>query len=92
MRYIQDPRTLELVDAAAYVGDAVDPGYYVLPDIAPYRSMIDGSVVGSRSRHREHLRAHGCIEVGNEVQAPRPMRHDHTLRHDLLEAYEHHRR
>ena len=40
--------------------------HHVMPDIQPYQSMIDGSMITSRSRHREHLRAHGCIEVGNE--------------------------
>lgn len=39
---------------------------YVIPDIQPYRSMITGEVVGSRSTHRAHLKQHGCIEVGNE--------------------------
>lgn len=38
----------------------------VMGDIAPYQSMIDGSMIQSRSRHREHLKANGCIEVGNE--------------------------
>ena len=43
--------------------------YHVMPDIKPYRSMIDGSVIPSRSRHREHLRGHRCIEIGNETRA-----------------------
>ena len=54
-------------------GEAIEVGKYeptavhhVMPDIQPYQSMIDGSMITSRSRHREHLRAHGCIEVGNE--------------------------
>ena len=38
----------------------------VMPDIKPYRSMIDGSVIASRSVHREHLHAHGYEEVGND--------------------------
>lgn len=38
----------------------------IIPDIKPYQSMIDGSEIGSRSTHRAHLRAHGCVEVGNE--------------------------
>ena len=42
--------------------------HHVMPDISPYRSMIDGSEIGSRSTHRTHLRDHGCIEVGNEVK------------------------
>ena len=41
-------------------------GPFVMPDIQPYKSMIDGSMITSRSRHREHLQAHGCIGVGNE--------------------------
>jgi transcription elongation factor Elf1 len=43
----------------------------VMPDIAPYRSTIDGSIIGSRSTHRAHLKQHGCIEVGNERLKPR---------------------
>lgn len=39
---------------------------YVMPDIQPYQSMIDGSMIGSRSTHRAHIRQHGVIEIGNE--------------------------
>lgn len=41
--------------------------HYIMGDIAPYKSMIDGSYVGSRSTHKEHLKQHGCIEIGNET-------------------------
>lgn len=44
----------------------VSEGLQIMPDIQPYRSMIDGSMINSRSRHREHLRDHGCVEVGND--------------------------
>jgi hypothetical protein len=37
-----------------------------MPDIKPYRSMADGTIVGSRSTHREMLARNNCIEVGNE--------------------------
>ena len=47
-------------------------GPMIMPDIQPYRSMIDGSEITSRSRHREHLREHGCIEVGNDSSLTRP--------------------
>lgn len=40
--------------------------HHVMPDIKGYRSMIDGSWVGSRSTHRAHLRQHGCVEIGND--------------------------
>lgn len=45
---------------------------HVMPDIQPYRSMIDGSIINSRSQHREHLRAHGCVEVGNDSSVMKP--------------------
>lgn len=41
-----------------------------MPDIQPYPSVITGEIIGSRSRHREHLKAHGCVEVGNEKLPP----------------------
>ncbi len=40
--------------------------HYVQPDITPYKSMIDGRMITSRSQHRAHLKENGCIEVGNE--------------------------
>lgn len=42
------------------------PALQIIPDIQPYKSMIDGSMVTSRSRHRTMLRDNNCIEVGNE--------------------------
>ena len=39
----------------------------VMPDIGEYTSMIDGSRITSRSQHREHLKRHGCVEIGNEA-------------------------
>ena len=46
--------------------------YYVMGDIQPYLSTIDGTLIQSRSRHREHLRQHGCIEVGNDSSVLHP--------------------
>lgn len=40
----------------------------VLPDIAPYQSMVTGEWISSRSKHREHLKQHGMTEVGNETK------------------------
>lgn len=41
----------------------------IMPDIPAYKSMADGSIVEGRAAHREHLRRHNCVEVGNEVKA-----------------------
>ena len=70
----------------APAGSSPSSAPMIMPDIAPYRSVIDGSEITSRSRHREHLRAHGCIEIGNEK--PRPPQTEWTatkgLRQELI--------
>ena len=43
-------------------------GVVVIPDIKPYQSMITGEMITSRSQHREHLKLHGCTEIGNETK------------------------
>ena len=43
-----------------------------MPDIEPYTSMITGETITSRSRHREHLKAHGYVEVGNDSSLRKP--------------------
>lgn len=54
----------ELVEVTQDYAEPLAP--LVMGDIQPYKSMIDGSEITSRSRHREHLRDHGCIEYGND--------------------------
>ncbi len=44
----------------------------IMRDISPYRSIITNEEISSRSHHREHLRAHNCIEIGD--QKPQWMR------------------
>lgn len=86
-RFVQHPVSGELVPAEQY---APEPRalHHVMPDIKEYRSMIDGSVVSSRSRHREHLISHGCIEVGNETKylAPRPKQLPPGLKQTIIEV------
>lgn len=59
---------------------------YVAGDIQPYRSMIDGSIIESRSRHREHLKAHGCFEVGNEKLSSKPLTAPPGLKETLIQV------
>lgn len=58
----------ELVEITREIPEPDAP--MVMPDIQPYQSMVDGSLISSRSRHREHLKQHGLIEVGNERLKP----------------------
>lgn len=39
-----------------------------MPDIQPYQSMVTGELIGSRSQHREHLKRHNLVEIGNETK------------------------
>jgi hypothetical protein len=73
-RYLQDPVTLELieVDEAYLVRLRGQDAPQIMGDIRPYQSMIDGTMISSRSHHRAHLRQHGCIEVGNETKYLKP--------------------
>ncbi len=68
-RYIQDPVTHKLIPAEEWRGPSTSKSAYVVPDIQPYKSMITGEMITSRSQHREHLTRHGCFEIGNEVGA-----------------------
>ena len=42
----------------------------LMRDIGEYTSTIDGSRITTRSQHREHMRIHEVIEVGNERPKP----------------------
>jgi hypothetical protein len=53
----------------------------VIRDIEPYQNMINGKMISSRSEHRELLKRHNCVEVGNEkmetkVVAPKTNRRE----------------
>lgn len=41
---------------------------HVIGDLQPYKSMVTGEMVMGRAQHREHLRKHNVIEVGNETK------------------------
>lgn len=69
--------------------EATDPGYMVMGDIQPYRSMVDGSIINSRSSHRAHLKQHGCVEVGNDSSLyakPKPISSPPGLKEDIIRA------
>lgn len=39
---------------------------HVMQDIEPYRSVVTGELIGGRHQHREHLKRHNLVEIGNE--------------------------
>lgn len=66
--YIQDPVTHKLIPKSEYYAQQDVNAPMIIGDIQPYKSMIDGRMITSRSQHRNHLKQHGMIEVGNETK------------------------
>ena len=63
--------------------------HHLMLDIKPYRSLIDGREITSRSRHREHLREHHCVEVGNDSSlhaTPKPLSSPPGLKQLIIEV------
>jgi hypothetical protein len=60
-----------VTDASSMSRDVRVTNRNIIQDIEPYRSPIDRSVVTSRSRHRDHMREHGVVEMGNEYPKER---------------------
>lgn len=58
----------------------------VIADIQPYRSMATGEYVGGRRQHRDHLKRHGLIEVGNEKLENKPRPQAPDLKADIAKA------
>lgn len=56
------------IDGVAYEKgvDALPDRVQIMPEIEPYRSTITGEIITSRAKHKEHLRRHGYVELGND--------------------------
>jgi hypothetical protein len=73
----------KLVEKSRRYSEQVAP--IIMPDIQPYQSMADGTMITSRSHHREHLKQHNCIEIGNEKMESKPVPVKDTRREVLRE-------
>jgi hypothetical protein len=56
----------------------------VIRDIEPYQNMINGQMISSRSEHRELLKRHNCIEIGNEKMETKIPKVDPMERRKIL--------
>ena len=87
-RYVYDKRHDKMIEVTELEPPTkARSGPEIMPDIKPYISQIDGSTINSRSRHREHLREHGCIEVGNDSSLfgkPKPLSPSPGLKETLI--------
>lgn len=65
--FIWDSAKGEMVNKADYYSTRMEINApMVINDIQPYKSMQTGEMITSRSTHRNHLKQHGLIEIGNE--------------------------
>lgn len=88
-RYVYDRGHDKMIEVTEdYRAPLVDkPAHHIFRDIKPYQSMITGEMINSRSRHREHLREHRCIEVGNDSSLfaqPKPVAPPPGLKETLI--------
>ena len=63
-RYIQHPETLELIPAEEYIPPQ-PKSHFIMGDYQPYQSMVTGEMIEGRAAHREHLRRHNVVEIGD---------------------------
>ena len=87
-RYIQDRVTHKLIPIEDYVPPTENRSALVIPDIQPYQSMLTGEMITGRAQHRAHLKAHGCIEIGNENPIQKQPEPKSNVKQDLIRAYE----
>lgn len=70
-RYFWDGRQWVEFDPLAPRPRPVAP--MVIRDVEPYRCIATGERIRGRRHHRDHLRAHRFIEVGNEYNKGLPV-------------------
>lgn len=83
-------RTFRFIDGemVEVTGDREPPqSHHIMPDIQPYKSMVTGEMITSRSQHREHLRTHSLVEIGNETKhlQPKPKELPQGLKQRIIE-------
>ena len=92
--FVYDKEKGELVPKEEYYSVSVSNAPFVMNDIQPYKNMVDGQMITSRSTHREFLKANRLVEIGTDVkahttkQAPRVDRE--RLRRDIAESLNRH--
>ena len=77
-RYVQiDGELVEVTEDYRNIRPA-NASHNIIPEITPYKSMVTGEMVQGRRQHREHLKQHNVVEVGDQTHTmkafgPRPL-------------------
>lgn len=87
-RTVEDRATPEPCRCGELAQKVIRTAAFAVPDIGGYKSIIDGRWIGSRTAHREHLKVHGAVEVGNERMPERKPIEPTGVREDIHRAIE----
>ena len=71
-KLIWDTQRRKFVEKPAH---SAPRAFNVIPDLDPFKSVIDGAIIGSRSTRRDHMRQHGVVEAGDIQLPPRQPRY-----------------
>lgn len=66
--FVWDPVSQSMIPKEEFYELTQPSAPMVMGDIQPYRSMVTGELISSRSTHRAHLKQHKLVEVGNETK------------------------
>ena len=92
-KYRDGEKVFEIVDDVVTVDKREthnDAGYTVMGDIQPYKSMVTGEMIESRSQHREMLRRHNLVEFGNDKPPVKKIGEVAGRREAIIEACKKH--
>jgi myo-inositol-hexaphosphate 3-phosphohydrolase len=59
----------------------------IMGDFEPYKSQVTGEMIEGRKAHREHLKRHNVIEIGNEKITPQAARPDRLKEQIARQVY-----
>jgi hypothetical protein len=64
--YVYDRYQKKMVEKGTQTTE--NRAFHLIPDIEPYQVVGPeyGKVISSRSKHREYLKTHGLIEIGDQ--------------------------
>lgn len=65
--------------------DKSESAHYIITDTQPYRSMVTGEMIDGKRAHKDHLKRHGLIEIGNETKylTPKEVKKDDKLKRQI---------
>ena len=90
-KYIWDRELEKIVSVSESCRDKQKPKVHVIKDLSPYKSMVTGDMVDGRRAHRDHLKRHDVVEVGNDHWSGKKPEMDHPAIDikRVLETYGH---